>query len=58
MGPTLVHEGTWWSLLTQSPITPEEVRMTTIMTLFRRFDSEFLEAFVPWHQRTWERNGR
>lgn len=41
-----------------NPITPEEVRMTTIMTLFRRFDSEFLEAFVPWHQRTWERTGR
>lgn len=58
MGTTLVHAGTWWSLRTLNPITPEEVRMTTIMTLFRRFDSEILEAFVPWHQRTWERPGR
>ncbi len=40
------------------PNPPEEVRMTTIMTLIRRFDAEVLEAFVPWHQRTWARPGR
>ncbi len=30
----------------------------SIIEKFRRFDREVLEAFVPWHVRTWQRQGR
>lgn len=30
--------------------------IATLKTLYRRFDTEVLDAFVPWHQRTWRRH--